>query len=223
MPLLPNLFLLWIHIILHLYHFCSTLHFKTSLSEFSIYKFYLWHYMESSVRSWCMIYLLSLIDSSMVLHTYFIRRDLLKVRNEFMSEVGVLLIWDIPVCNRKKKNLPIQNSENLDLSLFKWVILGSSLIYMCECVCVCVCVRVCACAHTHVCTHYSFVSPKLEVSARPSLRSSDATDSSVIQCCQRPVQTFSLSCGQSSLLYTPFFTFGRWPQFVLYHDIYMQE
>ena len=50
-----------------------------------------------------MIYLLSLIDSSMVLHTYFIRRDLLKVRNKSMSEVGVLLIYDVPVCNREKK------------------------------------------------------------------------------------------------------------------------
>ena len=122
-------------------------------------------------------------------------------------------------CVIGKKKLPIQNSENLDLSLGKFVILGSSLIYMCECVCVCVCVCVCMCAH--VCTHYSFVSPKLKVSARPSLLSSDAIDSSfylVIQCCQRPVQTFSLSCSQSPVLYTPFFTFGRWPQFVLYQE-----
>ena len=35
MPLLPNLFLLWIHIILHLYHFCSTFHFKTIIIHLS--------------------------------------------------------------------------------------------------------------------------------------------------------------------------------------------
>ena len=114
--------------------------------------------MESSVRSWCMIYLLSLIDSSMVLHTYFIRRDLLKVRNEFMSEVGVLLIWDIQVSNRKKKNLPIQNSENLDLSLGKLVILGSSLIYMCECECVCLCVCARVRVRTPMCVHTTVLS-----------------------------------------------------------------
>ena len=44
----------------------------------------------------------------------------------------------------------------------------------------CVCVCVCVCVHTHVCTHYSFVSPKLKVSARPSLLSSGAFDCSVL-------------------------------------------
>ena len=58
----------------------------------------------------------------------------------------------------KKKKLPIQNSENLDLSLGKFVILGSSLIYMCECVCVCVCACVCVRACVHMCVHTTVLS-----------------------------------------------------------------